>query len=90
MDNRAIAQQLLDYARSLDGREGNLYRIRAYRRAADSVLTLAQPVEEIVHEKGKPGLVALPGIGRHLAFTIDHLVRTGEFRSMSESRGAGL
>lgn len=87
MDNRAIAQQLLDYARFLDTRDGNLYRVRAYRLAAETVLRLDQPVVQIVTEQGRSGLEALPGIGSHLSYTIDGLVRTGEFRTMDSAGG---
>jgi DNA polymerase/3'-5' exonuclease PolX len=82
MDNRTIARRLLDYARNLDGGEGNLFRVKAYRRAAETLERLERPVEQILDEKGRPGLRKLPGIGRHLAFTIDELVRTGKFRTM--------
>jgi DNA polymerase (family 10) len=87
MDNRAIAQRLLEYARFLDARADNLYRVRAYRRAADTVLTLDRPVEDIVTATGRKGLEELPGIGVHLSYTIDGLVRTGEFRTMDREGG---
>jgi DNA polymerase (family 10) len=86
MDNRTIAQRLTEYARSLDGREPNLYRVRAYRRAAETVLTLDRPVEDIVTAEGRAGLEALPGIGSHLSYTIDGLVRTGEFRTIDSGK----
>jgi DNA polymerase (family 10) len=82
MDNHAIAQRLLEHARILDARKDNLYRVRAYRRAADTVLTLERPVVEIVTAEGRKGLEELAGIGSHLSYTIDGLVRTGEFRTM--------
>jgi DNA polymerase (family 10) len=85
MDNRSIAQRLLQHARDLD-RETNLYRIRAYRRAAETVLRLERPIADIVSQQGRKGLEELPGIGQHLSFTIDGLVRTGEFRTMDSKR----
>ena len=88
MDNRAIAQRLLEYADYLDAREGNFYRPRAYRRAAETVLRLDQPVAHIVASRGRSGLEELPGIGRHLSYTIDGLVRTGEFRTLNSEGGA--
>lgn len=87
MDNRAIAQRLLEYARFLDARDANLYRVRAYRRAAETVMGLDRPVEAIVTEAGRKGLEELPGIGAHLSYTIDGLVRTGEFRTMDSEGG---
>ncbi len=87
MDNHTIAQRLLDYANYLEAREGNLYRIRAYRRAAETVLGLDRPVREILDECGRRGLEALPGIGTHLSYTLETLVRTGEFRTLDPQGG---
>jgi hypothetical protein len=88
MDNRTIAQKLLDYAQYLEAREANVYRVRAYRRAAESVLSLDYPLAELVAMKGRAGLEELPGIGRHLSFTLDELVRTGKFQPFNLEDGA--
>lgn len=90
MDNITIAQHLRHHAHQLDGRDGNLFRIRAYRRAAQIVLGLDRPVLDILAESGTKGLQALPGIGEHLAFTIEHLARTGEFVTFEERARARL
>jgi DNA polymerase/3'-5' exonuclease PolX len=81
MDNRTIADRLIRHAHQLEARHANLYRIRAYRRAAETLLTLDKPVAQLVAEIGRPGLDALPGIGAHLSDTIEELVRTGEWRT---------
>ena len=83
MDNQAIAERLMAYARHLNGHDGNLYRRRAYRRAAEILLRLDRPVESIIAEQGRKGLEELPGIGEHLAYTIEGLVRDGEFRTLT-------
>src|SRR2546430_7096417 len=82
MDNRTIAEHLIEHASYLEGREANLYRVRAYRRAADTILSLDRPLAEIVKNKGREGLEQLEGIGSHLSFTLEGLVRTGEFRTL--------
>jgi DNA polymerase (family X) len=84
MDNTLIAQRLRQHANELNGKDGNLFRIRAYRRAAQVVMGLDRPLSEILAESGGDGLTALPGIGAHLAFTIEHLARTGEFLTFEE------
>jgi DNA polymerase/3'-5' exonuclease PolX len=61
-----------------------MYRIRAYRQAAQTVLGLDRPVEAIVAETGRQGLRRLPGIGSSLAEKIECLVRTGEFATVKE------
>jgi DNA polymerase (family 10) len=88
MDNRTIAQRLTEYARYLDSQKGNIYRPRAYRRAAETLLRLDRSVIRIVAEQGRTGLEKLPGIGSHLSYTIDRLVRTGEFRTLSAADGS--
>ncbi len=82
MDNQAIARKLSNYANELARKHSNLYRVRAYRRAAAVVQLQQRPVADLVTEKGRAGLAALPGIGSSLAFTIEALVRTGEFRTL--------
>jgi DNA polymerase/3'-5' exonuclease PolX len=86
MDNETIARKLNEYATYLEGEESNVYRVRAYRRAADTVRALQRPLTEIVVKEGRGGLEALPGIGTSLAYTIEGLVKTGEFRTL---RSAG-
>jgi DNA polymerase (family 10) len=83
VDNRTIAQSLLQYARHLRERGENLYRVRAYRRAAETVLGLDQPLSQLIATRGRRGLEVLPAVGPHLAYTIHELVRTGQFRTMS-------
>lgn len=87
MDNREIAQKLEEYAQYLEAREANLYRVRAYRRAAETVLGLTRPLVDLVAEKGRAGLEELPGIGVHLSFTLEELVRTGQFRTLNPDGG---
>lgn len=84
MDNRTIAQELTAHAHALEQTQPHLYRVRAYRRAAEVILGLERPVAEIIAERGCAGLAELPGIGRHLSYTIEHLVRTGEFLTFDE------
>jgi hypothetical protein len=87
MDNRTIARKLLDYTHYLEARNANIYRVQAYRRAAETVLGLGQPATVLVAEQGRAGLEALPGIGSHLSYTIEGLVRTGEFRTLDAEGG---
>jgi DNA polymerase/3'-5' exonuclease PolX len=82
MDNRIIARRLLEYAHGLEEREDNIYRVRAYRVAAQTILALERPLAAIVAAEGRKGLEALPGIGRHLSYTLNCLVTTGEFRTL--------
>jgi len=82
MCNREIASQLTDYAHFLESSRASLYRVKAYRRAAETILGLSVPVEELLETEGPKGLRELPGIGAHLFYTIEGLVSTGEFRTL--------
>jgi putative hydrolase len=87
MDNETIARKLNDYATYLEGEEPNVYRVRAYRRGAEAVRALDRPAREIVEKEGRSGLEAVPGIGESLAYTIETLVKTGEFRTLRPGGG---
>jgi hypothetical protein len=80
MDNQQIADRLREHARALE-QEGDLFRVRAYRRAAEAILRLDRPAAEIVAHDGRKGLEAVAGVGSHLALTIERLIRTGEFHT---------
>ncbi|MCI0459784.1 MAG: hypothetical protein L0Z62_22775 [Gemmataceae bacterium] len=90
MDNATIARRLTAHANELSGQIGNLYRLRAYRQAVLTIQQLERPLANILTESGVEGLSALPGIGSHLAFTIERLVRTGEFLTYEEGVALGL
>jgi len=89
MSNRLISQTLLQVARSL-GRERNLYRQRAYRQAALMIQGLDEPVSEIIKTKGRFALAVIPGIGDHIAYTIDMLLKTGKVIMWSERSQAAV
>jgi DNA polymerase/3'-5' exonuclease PolX len=89
MDNQTIVRQLRTYANELARKHANLYRVRAYRRGAAVVQAQRRPMADIVNERGRAGLLALPGIGASLAFTIESLVRTGEFRTLHADGDCG-
>ena len=82
MDNRTIAQLLLSLAHSLEEKHASLYRVQAYRRAAQTILGLEQPIEEIVAGEGRKALRQLPGIGPKMSVKIETLVRTGEITTL--------
>ncbi|HOT90646.1 MAG TPA: helix-hairpin-helix domain-containing protein [Anaerolineae bacterium] len=68
-------------ADGLDIQGENYHRILAYRRAADSLRALGEPLEQIWRE-GRLGTIA--GIGDILAAKIDEYMRTGEVRAYTK------
>jgi DNA polymerase (family 10) len=86
MTNSDVARQLQRYAHNLARNRVNLYRIRAYRRAANVILGLSRPVADLQNSE----LQVLPGIGNHLAVTIAHYARTGEWKTYEELTSGNL
>jgi DNA polymerase/3'-5' exonuclease PolX len=81
MDNFTIAEHLIRMAHNLEGQCSNLYRVRAYRRAAETILNLDRPLEDLVGSSGPEALRELPGIGASLGGKIVQLIETGDFVS---------
>ncbi|MBI3050487.1 MAG: DNA polymerase/3'-5' exonuclease PolX [Acidobacteria bacterium] len=73
MDNRQIAQVFAEIADLLEIKGENVFKIRAYRTAAETVGTWADPVSRMDDRQ----LRDLPGIGKDLAAKIRELAETG-------------
>jgi hypothetical protein len=82
VDNDTIARRLTEHARALDEEGGNLFRARAFRRAAEVVRSLVRPAAELFEQQGRAGLAALPGVSASVAVAIESLLRTGEVRRL--------
>ena len=72
--NRQLAALFQSIADSLTGREANPHRIRAYRRAATSILNLHEDIAAIAR-RGE--LQTVPGIGRELSAKIEEFLAAG-------------
>ena len=86
MTNNAIALRLLQSARELDPRT-NLYRARAYRQAALTIQRMDVEISHLLRSGGRGAVARWPGIGNHLAFTIETLVETGKVVPWAERKG---
>jgi DNA polymerase (family 10) len=78
--NSKIAKVFNDIADILEIKGENRFRIRAYRRAAQNIESLAKDVTEIK----KDDLTEIPGIGSDLADKISELAETGKLRFYEE------
>ena len=74
MDNAEIAAVFRDIAALLEKKKENWFKIRAYRKAADSIEELPVPVAQLVDE-GR--LKEIPGVGEAITKKIIELVTTG-------------
>src|ERR1044072_3095380 len=72
LDTRAVASLLREYAQRSALRGGNPYRAKAYARAADSLASLAIPLDRLIAD-GR--LTEIPGIGEAIADIVTKLHR---------------
>lgn len=87
LDNTAVAGRLRRIADGLERPAGNLYRVRAYRVAADTIDRLDRPAADLLAEGGRAGLEQLPGVGKRLAQVIEQLTLTGVSPTLEEQVG---
>ncbi len=81
--NREIARIFSTMADILEFRKDNVFKIRAYRRAALNIEGLPRSVDELSREK----LMEIPGIGEELAKKIDEYLRTGSMHAFERMKG---
>jgi len=78
MTNAEAAAILDEIADLLDISGADSFRVRSYRRAAESVGSWAEEIEDIYQEQGLNGLQALPGVGKSTAQKLEELLTTGQ------------
>ncbi len=81
MENAAVARIFRDIASILEIKGENVFRIRAYERAAQNIEGLGEDVESLVKE-GR--LKEVPGIGADLSGKITEIVNTGKSKAFEE------
>jgi putative hydrolase len=86
--NEQVAERLRQAADLLAQQQANAFRVRAYRRGADTLAGLEEDLAGLVERRGIEGLESLPGIGRWLAAAIAEMVRTGRWAQLERLRGA--
>ncbi len=87
--NADIAGRLDEVAQLLATQGASPFRVRAYRRAADTVRRLPRPVSDILALEGLEGLQALPGVGESIARAIRDLLARGRLAMLERLRGEG-
>ena len=83
MDDRLnqLAQIFRAMANLLAAQRANPYRVRAYRKAAEAILTITGDVTDLVARRQ---LQEIPGIGKDLAGKIEEFLATGTIRAYEE------
>ncbi len=79
--NRALATLFQLMADQLETRRENPHRIRAYRRAAESILRLNDDIA-VITQRG--GLKGMSGIGKDLAAKVEEFLQTGSIQAYEQ------
>ena len=66
LNNQQIAVRLDEIAGLLENQGANVFRVRGYRSAANTLRGLERPAHEILADEGVVGLTCLSGIGESL------------------------
>ena len=83
LDASGVAALLGEYGRRSALRGGNPYRAKAYTRAAENLLALTEPLEDLVAE-GR--LKEIPGVGDAIADIVTTLYQTGSHPGLEAMR----
>ncbi len=87
LDNAQIAERLREAALLLEEQGADRFRVRAYRRAAETAETLDRDLGAVFAEGGLEALIALPAIGRSIARAAAEMLSTGSWRQLERLRG---
>lgn len=82
-----IADRLLEAAQLLEAQGADRFRVRAYRRGAETIRALHEDPADILEREGLEGLIELPNIGNRLARAVDEMVATGRWIQLERMRG---
>ncbi|MDE1810460.1 MAG: DNA polymerase/3'-5' exonuclease PolX [Candidatus Micrarchaeota archaeon] len=79
MDNKIISDMFAEIASmlSLDERPTARFEVRAYQKAALTIGSMQEGVDDIYRKGGKAALMELPGIGKGIAGSIEEYITTG-------------
>jgi len=84
MTNTQIARAFEKIANILSLKDENPFRIRAYERAAQTILALGEDLEMVYTRLGRDALMEIPGIGEDLSLKIEELVKTGKLKFLAD------
>jgi DNA polymerase (family 10) len=81
MQNQRVAYLLMRTARLLEIKGENVYKVRAYQKAARAIAHMDEDIG-VLHSEGL--LQAIPGVGRHLAGLIAEIITTDNLACLNE------
>ena len=83
MNNSQVAQTFTTLADMLEIQGEVIYKILAYRRAAENIANLTRDINEL-HQQAQ--LRSIPGVGEAIAEKLDSLLTTGSFDLLDRAR----
>jgi DNA polymerase (family 10) len=84
LTNAEIADRLSTLAQLLSMEKANPYKIKAYRRAANTIRALGESVDELV--RSSADLTVYSGIGEAISGAVREIVLTGTLGSLEKLR----
>lgn len=87
ISNVEIADVLDRVADLLEAQDANVYRVRAYRTAAESIRSHEAPLAEVLSLGGVEAIDAIPSIGPTIASHVAELVRRKELSYLDRLEG---
>ena len=85
--NEELAAALKEVATFLQVQGANRFRVEAYYRAVNVLLTIKQPLYEIYELNGIAALEELPAIGRSISRALQQLIRGGRWPLLERLNG---
>jgi DNA polymerase (family X) len=82
LDNKAVATIFYETADLMEIRGDDSFRIRSYRRAAEAIEALGEPIAGLIGDTKK--LLAIPGIGKSIAGHLQQLFKDGKLNPHTE------
>ena len=86
--NTFVAEKLNEVADLLEQQHASMFRVKAYREAAEYLASLPRPVADTLELGGVKALVALPNVGSSIASAVQELCETGTLSLVERLRGS--
>lgn len=85
--NQDVAGRLEEVARLMRDQGADPFRVGAYLRAAATIRSRQEPIDELFRTRGIEGLQELPGVGESIARSIRELLTHGRLPMLDRLRG---
>jgi hypothetical protein len=87
ISNQDIAEIFERVADLLEAQHASVFRVGAYRKAADVIRNLEEPLEEIYSEGGRKAVRAIPGLGESLTGAVVEILTSGRLGMLDRLEG---